>query len=76
MGSGWIHSAPSELATRSKESDLCAVIASYNVLADCYAQKCIRDPHIALWSLRKGAILAEIEKLDADIICLQEVLIV
>jgi hypothetical protein len=73
IGNGWIYSPRIENATIPKESDLCAVIASYNVLADCYAQKCTRDPHIALWSLRKGAILAEIEKLDADILCLQEV---
>ena len=70
--SSWIVSPPQN-ASYPNNCGYVLVIASYNILADCYAQKCIRDPHINKWSLRKGALIAEIEDLDADIICLQEV---
>ena len=68
----WIISDP-ENATAKNGIDFNLVIASYNILADCYAQKYTRDPAISRWSIRKVALLAEICKLDADIICLQEV---
>jgi mRNA deadenylase 3'-5' endonuclease subunit Ccr4 len=51
-------------------------IASYNVLADSYVKPQWYpnvDPEILRWDRRKFALADGVARLDADIICLQEV---
>lgn len=51
-------------------------VATYNLLADCYATPGYfkrTDPKILTWRKRKQAVLAVLDALDADILCLQEV---
>jgi mRNA deadenylase 3'-5' endonuclease subunit Ccr4 len=51
-------------------------IASYNVLADSYVKPQWYpnvDPEVLRWDRRKFALAERVERLDADIVCLQEV---
>ena len=51
-------------------------IASYNVLADSYVKPQWYpnvDPEVLRWDRRKFALAERVERLDTDIICLQEV---
>jgi mRNA deadenylase 3'-5' endonuclease subunit Ccr4 len=51
-------------------------LATYNVLADAYVKPqwySHVDPEVLRWEKRKFALVEKIERLDADIICLQEV---
>jgi mRNA deadenylase 3'-5' endonuclease subunit Ccr4 len=51
-------------------------IASYNILADSYVRPnwyLNIDPEILRWDRRKFALAEKITRLDADIVCLQEV---
>src|SRR5262245_49100581 len=51
-------------------------IASYNILADSYVRPSWYpnvDPEILRWDRRKFALAERIARLDADVVCLQEV---
>src|SRR5262245_9548555 len=51
-------------------------IASYNVLADSYVRPRWYpnvDPEVLRWDRRKFALVERVARLDADVVCLQEV---
>ena len=51
-------------------------VVTYNLLADCYATPSyfkLTHPATLCWRKRKAAVLAVLDALDSDIVCLQEV---
>lgn len=75
-GRRWLKSPAMATACSSSMQESRCRIASYNVLAKCYAKarhftRC--KPEYLRWDVRRKALMEVVRELDADILCLQEV---
>ena len=75
-GRRWLSAPTGEPACPADSVPFRFRIASYNVLAKCYAKarhftRC--HPNHLKWEVRSRALMEVIRELDADILCLQEV---